>query len=108
MDNLLPRKGNKIAIFRTPEERKPKIKALLSELRVISPPGISMIKQCELFQKWRPYLKECNKDITCPRPAQTTLDCIKKKKNEKARARTAEKSKAKKSSDKEPPPNPQL
>ena len=108
MDNLFPTQANSIAKYMTPAERDPKIKALLSELHVIPPPGFFEIKQCELYQKWRPFLKQENRDITCPRPAQTNLDCIKNKKNEKARARTAEKGKAKKSSDKEPPPNPQL
>ena len=108
MDNLLPTQANRIANYITPAEQDPKIKALLSELHVIPPPGISEIKQCELYQKWRPFLKQENRDITCPRLAQTTLDCIKNKKNEKARARNPEKGKAKRSSDKEPPPNPQL
>jgi len=45
MDDLLPRTANRIVKFMTPEELEPKIKALLSELSVISPPGISMIKQ---------------------------------------------------------------
>ena len=108
MDNILPTQAKRIAKYMTPSEQDPKIKELLYELHVIFPPGISEIKQRELYQKWRPLLKQENRDITCPRPGQTTLNCIKNKKSDKARSRTTEKGKAKKNSDKEPPPNPQL
>ena len=76
LDDILPTRRNKTAIFRQPTEREPLIKGLLQELEVLSVPGIPDIKQVELYTKWRKLLKDENKDITCPKPSDVVLNSV--------------------------------
>lgn len=84
-DDLLPTKRNKLAVYRTAEERKPLIKNLLSELEVLPAPGLKPIKGAEMFSKWRPLLPEWARDETCPYPGDAIMDQIKSERNEKAK-----------------------
>jgi hypothetical protein len=54
---------------------------------VIEDPGIPSIKQCEMFNKWRPLIPATFQDVLCSKPLQSILDAEKKIKQEKAKLR---------------------
>ena len=83
VDNLLPTRRNKIAVFRSPEERAPLIRNLLTELKNLDPPGLNKEKQVELYSKWRPLLKPENRERTCPKPSDEIIERVKKTKKER-------------------------
>ena len=56
-----------------------------------SHPGLSEIKQVELYLKWRHVLPDEFQDIMCPKPSDTVLDKIKNQKREKAKTKLAQK-----------------
>ena len=67
-----------------PEIRKHKIRNMLAELPNLLPPGLTAIKQCELYNEWRKIVPDEFKDITCPRPSDEVLNKVRKERNEKA------------------------
>ena len=59
------------------------------------PPGISEIKQVELYTKWRPCVPCDYQDTICPKPDDKILDRIKLQKRQKAKSKLAAKKKGK-------------
>ena len=53
--------------------------------------GLSDIKQCELYLKWRTVIPDEYQDIMCPKPADGVLEKIKGEKREKAKVKLAAK-----------------
>ena len=53
--------------------------------------GLSEIKQCELYLKWRTVIPDEYQDIMCPKPADDVLEKIKGEKREKAKVKLAAK-----------------
>ena len=84
-DDLTPKKTNKKAQYRAPEVRASLISNMLCELEKLEPPGLAPIKQVEMYTKWRPLLKPCNQEITCPRPSEDVIQKVKNEQNAKAR-----------------------
>ena len=65
------------------EQRKKMIESITPE--VLPKPGISAIKQVELYTKWRPLIHNrvaC--DSICPKPTDDVLKMVKNAKNLKA------------------------
>ena len=55
----------------------------------LRPPGLSDIKQCELYNKWRKIVPPEYKEIMCPRPPDKVLQKVKEEKRKKASAKKA-------------------
>ena len=77
------KRGNHVA-------RKQALLEGFTTVATIPPPGISAIKQVELYSKFRDLLPQKYQDITCPYPGDAIMLKIKKEKNEKVlkKART--------------------
>lgn len=54
-------------------------------LTKLNPPGLKPIKQVELFTKWRQFVIEEYKDVTCPRPSDEIMNKIRLERSEKQR-----------------------
>ena len=74
---------------------------MAEELKVIEHAGIKLIKQVELYTKWRPLLPFYVHDDTCPRPSN---DIMKKVKDDRA-AKVAKKKKGKRPQENAPEEN---
>ena len=57
----------------------------------LNPPGIQLIKQVELYKKWRPFVPPLYQDIICPNPGLAVLELVKQSKLQKRKARQKEK-----------------
>ena len=58
-----------------------KLRLLFKNPKYIKPPGLSAIKQVDLFIKWRPIVPFQYKDITCPEPSDEVKLAAKSIKN---------------------------
>jgi hypothetical protein len=46
-------------------------------LETLTPPGLTQIKQVELYKKFWPYMPPRHWDENCPRPSNVVLDLVK-------------------------------
>jgi hypothetical protein len=75
---------------RLPEHRRQLLDNLDQELNQTVPPGLPMIKQLELFTKFRQFVPEEFRDELCPDPGTDVIDEIKGQRNTKRKAREDE------------------
>ena len=104
LDNLLPTRRNKIAAYRTQEDRLPLIKNMLTELSdyVLPRPDIVDMKKADLYWKWRPLLPKEYQDITCPHPGDEVLNKIRDERRLKSKEYNAKCKEMATKSDKKP------
>jgi hypothetical protein len=76
-------------------EDKFKLAMLEATMEVIADPSIPKIKQCEMFNKWRPLIPASFQDKLCPKPLQSILEEQKTIKKEKQKLYVSKKKKAK-------------
>jgi hypothetical protein len=62
---------------------------------VIPDPGVPNIKQCEMFNKWRPLIPDSFQEELCPKPLQSILEEQKTIKKEKQKLYVSKKKKGK-------------
>ena len=60
-----------------------------------SQPGLSEIKQVELYSKWRPLLPEQYQDEMCPKPSDNVLENVKKDRAKKRKEKSSAEKKKK-------------
>ena len=82
-----------MAEFQTPEERAPLIKNMLSELKTLPAPGLRVVKNAELYNKWRPLLPPQFRDITCSHPGDDVLKRVKEQQKQKKKGALVKKPK---------------
>ena len=71
------------------EERR---KAMRSyAFKRLKPPGLSELKQVDLYLKYRPFIPPEHQDEICPRPSDAVMEKVKKERNEKQRGKAADK-----------------
>ena len=71
--------------FEMMKRTKDRDSKLLSEPRVLKPPGLREIKQVELYTKYRPLVPRIYQDELCPRPSDKVLERISSERREKGR-----------------------
>ena len=82
----------KLKIKATKEERRvweTTLKATFPEEE--THPGLSEIKQVELYLKWRNVVPDKFQDIMCPKPSDEVLEKIKNQKRDKAKSKLEQK-----------------
>jgi flagellar biosynthesis GTPase FlhF len=57
----------------------------------LKPPGLSELKQVDLYLKYRPFIPPEHQDEICPRPSDEVMEKIKKERNEKQRGKASDK-----------------
>ena len=57
----------------------------------LKPPGLSELKQVDLYLKYRPFIPPEHQDDICPRPSDEIMEKVKKDRNEKQRGKAADK-----------------
>ena len=75
----------------SPDSQREAILQMDANLSVKIGKGLSDIKQCELYFKWREFLPDEFKDITCPRPSDEVLTRHFKKSTDKRKEKQEEK-----------------
>ena len=84
VEDFLPTNRNKKAKVMDAEARKNAIDKMLSELKILEPPGLREIKQVELYIKWGPLMpSDKERNETCPKPSDEVLAKVKDERNEK-------------------------
>ena len=78
------------------EEREQRIQNWKQEVRNCTPsnctpPGLSDIKQVELYAKWRKFIPSPFQDEICPKPSDEVLDRVKGSKKEKREKKKSQK-----------------
>ena len=52
-------------------------------MAVLRPPGLKPIKACHMYTKYRQFVPDEWKDITCPKPSEKTLAAFQKSEDAK-------------------------
>lgn len=79
------------------EQRRGGLATMYADIAVTKPPGVTPIKQNEMFKKWRTIVPRKYWESTCPRPTANVMAEHQKTKDEKDKKRKASKAFAAKS-----------
>ena len=91
----------KLANKATDQQKEAWITDLRSSFPDAEPvPCLALIKQCELYLKWRPFVPDQFKDEICPEPPKEVMDKVKREKNAKVKIKKEAMAKIKDSDEK--------